>query len=106
MKYKINTTLDALAEAWNLLQELGLSALMIPGNPLDVKPIELAQKLLGEKKLNEFIAVVSDIANPGELKLSEAGEVLTAFFTDMASELASLAGVITQVKPSKKPSKE
>jgi len=104
MTYKINTTLDAIAEAWNILDELGLSALLIPGNDLIIKPVELATKLLKEKRLHDLISAISDVADPGAITLAEAAEVITAFFVDMAGEVKSLAGLISVATPKPKPS--
>jgi len=91
----IKTDLDTLSEAWCILDELGLSAALIPGNPVKADALTLAGKLLKEKKLHAFVAVVSgqDMVAAGKLELKAAVEIITAFFTSMASELVSLAGI-------------
>lgn len=98
----IRTDLDTLSEAWVILDGLGLSAMLIPGNPVDVKGMELAGKLLKEKKLHAFVACIGglDEEGAGKLKLAEAVELITAFFTAMASELVSLAGILSAVQSS------
>lgn len=100
MKNTINTSIDTLSEAWNILDELGLSAALIPGNPVNTDVMVLAGKLLGEKKLHQFVAVISGITieEAGKLSLADAAEIIMAFFTSMASELASLAGIWNTVK--------
>lgn len=96
----IKTDLDTLSEAWNILDELGLSAALIPGNPVNANALELAGKLLKEKKLHQFVAVIGagSIEAAGKLSLADAVEIIMAFFTSMASELASLAGIWNAMK--------
>lgn len=96
----IRTDLDTLSEAWNILDELGLSAALIPGNPVNTDVMVLAGKLLKDKKLHQFVAVISGITieEAGKLSLADAVEIIMAFFTSMASELASLAAIWTAMK--------
>jgi len=96
----IRTDLDTLSEAWNILDELGLSAALIPGNPVNTDVMALVGKLLKDKKLHQFVTVISGITieEAGKLSLADAAEIIIAFFTSMASELASLAGIWNVVK--------
>lgn len=91
----IKTDLDTLSEAWIILDELGLSAALIPGNTVTADALGLAGKLLKEKKLHQFVACVSGISieEAGKLELPKAVRLITDFFTGMASELVSLAGI-------------
>ena len=96
----IKTDLDTLSEAWIILDELGLSAALIPGNAVNADALGLAGKLLREKKLHQFVACVSGltIEEAGKLDLKNAVAVITGFFSGMASELVSLAGIWNTMK--------
>jgi len=106
MDIKIKTDLDTLSEAWNILDELGLSAALIPGNPVETNGLKLAGELLGQKKLHAFVACISGIGidEAGKLNLSEASGLITDFFVSMASDLASLAGIWSSLKGSRQES--
>jgi len=97
---KIRTDLDTLSEAWIILEDLNLTSVLIPGNKTETDALELARKLLKEKKLHMFVATVtgSSIEETGKLSLAEAVEYISDFFTTMASELVSLADIWTVLK--------
>jgi hypothetical protein len=97
----IKIELDTLSLAWDILDELGLSSLLIPGNPVEIKPLELARKLLGGRKLQEFVAAITGqgMEEAKAVPLSQAATMITDFFTVMASELAPLAGIVSKVQP-------
>lgn len=96
----IKIELDTLSDAWDILGELGLSAALIPGNPVDIKPQELLKKLLSEKKLQQFVAVITGqtIEGVGKFSLELASRLITDFFCAMASELMPLAGMVQAIK--------
>lgn len=100
MKHEVITTLDALSEAWIILDELGLASMLVPGKEITVDFIEMAQKLFNQKKLHAFIGAITglSIAEVGSVKLAEAVELITAFFISMGNELGSLAGMVVAAK--------
>jgi hypothetical protein len=98
-KMQVKTTLNALSEAYTILDELGLAG-MITGNTVEIKPMELAAALFRAKMAQEFICAVTDldIAAAGELSLADAIEVVTRFFGSIGNELCALPGITAKTQ--------
>ena len=94
---KIKTDVNTLCKVWDLLDELGITGMM-EGKSFEYSPYKIFKQLLGDRKLNEFIEIISD-ANPDELTVSEAVETINNFFTNMAGELRDLQKLGIQLKP-------
>ena len=104
MEYTVKTTLDTLSEAYIVLAELGLAG-MLDGTGIDIKPRELLDALFGQKKLALFLGIITgeEPAKMGNLRPSEALELISSFFVDMSAELRSLPGLIISItQPGKK----
>lgn len=104
MEYAVNTTLDTLAEAYIILAELGLAG-MLDGSGIEIQPRELLDALFGQKKLALFLGIITgeEPAKMGNLRPSEALELISSFFVDMSAELRSLPGlIISNLQPGKK----
>ncbi len=91
---QVFTTLDTLSEAWTLLNELGLAGLLT-GKEASFEAETLLNALLQERKLQEFLAVIthSDPDSCGALSVIEASELITSFFGDIAGALKGLPGL-------------
>ena len=100
MEYTVKTTLDTLSEAYIVLAELGLAG-MLDGTGIEIRPRELLDALFGQKKLALFLGIITgeEPAKMGNLRPSEALELISAFFLDMSNELRSLPGMITAITP-------
>ncbi len=106
MKYNIKTTLDTMSDAYLVLSELGLAGLL-DGSCLQLRPNELLGSLIGQKRLQEFLSIITGAtpADIGELRPSEALEIISAFFLDMSAELRSLPGIMATITPTHKAAK-
>lgn len=102
MEFTIKTTLDTLAEAYIVLTDLGLAG-VLDGNAIEIRPQELLNALLAQKKLHQFLAIITGFtaAEIGNLKPSEALEILSAFFVDMSAELRSFPGIMATITTGK-----
>lgn len=105
---KVFTDLDTLSNAWTLLNEIGLAGL-ITGKALKVDPEELLGQLFVQRKLVEFIAILTheEHATVAKLDLQEVTPILADFFTSMTADLHALPGLLTvQMSPKPKNSQE
>lgn len=105
-KMKVYTTLDTLSEAWMILNELGLGALLT-GKAAAFEPENLLGRLLGERKLQEFIGCIThkDPDEVGELGAEDALEILNAFFGDIGSAFHALPTLAEAVSAKPAPPK-
>jgi len=92
------TTLDTLSEAWSVLDEIGLAG-VLTGKEVSFEAEALLNALLKERKLQEFIAVIthSDPGSCGALTAQEAGEVIRDFFGGIAGAWKGLPGLAATV---------
>lgn len=95
-EYEIKTDLDTVSEAWSLLRELGLDGLLLK-KAAKVDPQELMTQLMVQGKLKRFISIVTGVseADLKGLALAVVVQVITDFFTSLASDLQGLAGFLT-----------
>jgi hypothetical protein len=95
----IKTTLDALAEAYIILDSLGISSYLTEGT-FSVEPKELVHKLLGQKQAQAFICTITDLTpvEAGKLNISSVIDIVTRFFIAIGSELSMLPGINLSAK--------
>lgn len=100
---KTHTDLDTLSNAWTLLNEIGLAGL-ITGKAMKVDPDELLGQLFVQRKLVEFIAILTheEHVTVAKLDLQEVIPILADFFTSMSADLQALPGLLS-VQMSPKP---
>lgn len=103
---QVYTTLDTLSEAWILLEDMGLGGLLT-GKTVAFEAEELIGKLLRERKLQEFLAVVThkDPAELGSLGLEEALGLLNDFFTNIGGALKALPMLQAELNAKPAPAK-
>lgn len=103
---KVYTTLDTLSEAWMILEELGLGGLLT-GKTAAFEAEALLGKLLGERKLQEFIGCIThkDPDELGELEMEEALGILNAFFGGIGSAFQALPTLAQTVNAKAAPPK-
>lgn len=94
MHYEIKTDLDTISQAWTLLDEIGLAGLLV-NQKLEVKAEELLAQLFAQRKLIQFLAIIThqDEQQMAALGLTEAVEVIADFFTSIAGTLAAFGGL-------------
>lgn len=92
MEYKIVTTIDAVGDAYCILDELGLVGLLT-GKPTKIQAAELINALFKERKLVKMITTISNLsaADAGALDIEDAVQLVTDFFVSMSAKLRSLA---------------
>ena len=95
---KVYTTLNTLSAAWTILDELGIGNMLV-GKQVAVEPAVLMNQLLKEKRLQEFLGVITHEgeAECGEMTAGEAVETITAFFLSMRDDLKGLPGLQLEV---------
>jgi hypothetical protein len=95
---KTYTNLDTLSEAWPILSELGIAG-MITGDTAAFEIGTLLDKLLAQKKLQEFLCVITheEPSAIGELGMKESLSLLTDFFVNVRNDFDGLAGLTKEV---------
>lgn len=101
---KIKTDIDTLSEAWIMLDDIGLSGMLV-NKPVQIDVKELLQNLLRKKRIQEFVALVTGMSKEeaGALELPQVNEVITGFFIGIGTGLASLSGLGLLVAQTAKP---
>jgi len=99
MEIKVYTNLDVVTEAWNILDEIGLAA-MLDGGEIKIEVRALLNKLLKGGQLKEFLAVITkdNATDWGALSGNEIIEVIGRFFSVMGSDWSALPGLVSSVK--------
>jgi len=100
----VKTDIDTLSEAWILLDDMGLSGMLV-NKPVQIDTKELLQNLLRKKRIQEFVMLVTGISREeaGKLELPQVNEVITGFFIGIGTGLASLSGLGLLVAQTAKP---
>lgn len=96
---KVKTDIDTLSKAWELMEEIGISGMLL-GKAIKVDPQELFGALFSHRKLIAFIEIVTGL--PTEqikvLKGPEVVSIIADFFTLTISEWSSLTSIMgTQI---------
>jgi hypothetical protein len=91
---KIFTTLDTIAEAWEILDEVGLSKLLV-GKTVEFEIESLLKALLIERKLHKFLQTITQEPEEiiGKLEISEALGLVTDFFAGITGGFKELPGL-------------
>ncbi len=94
-KLTVYTDLDTVSEAYTLLDELGLSGLLL-SKPLAVDAEDLLRKLLCFGQMKRFLSIITGVQAESLPKLSgkETGELLSSFFVALVSDWMSLASFV------------
>ena len=102
MEYTVKTTLDTLSEAYIVLTDLGLAG-VLDGTGIEIQPRELLDALFGQKKLALVLGIITgeEPAKMGNLRPSEALELIHSFFVDMSAELRSFPGIMATITTGK-----
>jgi len=98
-KMKAVTTLNAMKQAFSILDELGLSGLLL-GGEIKVDASKLIKQLVLEDKLVEFLQAITQDKETdfGKYGIKEAMELASSFFTEFGNALKELPGLLIKAK--------
>lgn len=98
-KLTVYTDLDTVSDAYTILDELGLSGLIV-SKKLDIDLENLLRDILAGQNLKRFISIITNTPFHELPKLTgkDCTELITSFFVGLVSDWMSLAGLALQAQ--------
>lgn len=104
MKLQTHSDLDTLSAAWTLLDEIGLSGLLV-AKEMKIEADVLFKQLFVAQKLKAFVGIITNtpVIDLPKLEGPEVVSLITDFFVRIGNDWGQLPGLVGALMAPKSP---